>query len=266
MNIQVFNNMAIVAIILWIMGSLIILADQKIKFGRILGNVLTLSGSIVLVWFVSIIWIKIERPPLRTLGETRLWYSIFLSLLGIITYNKWKYKWFLFYSLGLAALFLFFNIKSPENFDKTLMPALQSLWFVPHVIVYMLSYALLGGSCVFAFYGLYQHYYKTVNYNIITKTDNLVYMGFALLTLGMLFGALWAKVAWGHYWTWDPKETWALLTWLFYLLYIHLRYRHKQNIETSLWILAIAFIVLMICWMGINYLSVGGNSVHTYSN
>ena len=53
--------------------------------------------------------------------------------------------------------------------------------------------------------------------------DNLVYVGMAFLTIGMLFGALWAKEAWGHYWNWDPKETWAAATWLGYLIYIHYR-------------------------------------------
>ena len=266
MDIHNFSNIAFITIILWIIGSLIILADQKIKYGRSVGNLFTIIGTAIIIGFVIILWIKIERPPLRTLGETRLWYAVFLPIVGILTFIKWQYKWFLFYSLGLAILFLIFNILSPENFDKTLMPALQSPWFVPHVIVYMLSYALLGVSSVVSAWGLYLLKFKTFKAELLDKADNLVYMGFSLLTLGLLFGALWAKVAWGHYWTWDPKETWALLTWLSYLLYIHFRFRHKQKVVTALWILALAFIILMICWIGINYLAVSGNSVHTYSS
>lgn len=266
MEIHHFNHIAFITIILWVTGSLIILIDQKFRYGRSIGNILTITGTLLIISFVIILWIKIERPPLRTLGETRLWYAVFLPIIGILTFNRWHYKWFLFYSLGLAILFLFFNIKSPENFDKTLMPALQSPWFVPHVIVYMLSYALLGISSLVSAWGLYLLKFKTFKLDLLDKADNLVYMGFSLLTLGLLFGALWAKVAWGHYWTWDPKETWALLTWLSYLLYIHFRFRHKQKIITALWILALAFIVLMICWIGINYLAVSGNSVHTYSS
>lgn len=145
------------------------------------------------------------------------------------------------------------------------MPALQSPWFVPHVVVYILSYAMLSVSALIAFYGLIRTAQKKYTENILNLADNIVYIGFAFLTLGLLFGALWAKEAWGHYWTWDPKETWALLTWLSYLLYIHFRFKHKQKIVIALWILALAFIVLMICWVGINYLAVSGNSVHTYS-
>lgn len=265
MNIIDFNLVAYITITLWIIGSIIILFDQKVKYGRAIGSSFTIIGNALIIIFVIILWLKLERPPLRTLGETRMWYAVFLPLVGVISFIKWKYKWFLFYSIGLAILFLSFNIAHPENFDKTLMPALQSPWFVPHVIVYMLAYALLGVSSAVAAWGLYQIKFKNLNPDILKKADNLVYMGFALLTLGLVFGALWAKVAWGHYWTWDPKETWALLTWLSYLLYIHFRYYHKQKTIISLWILAFAFIFLMICWLGINYLSVSENSVHTYS-
>jgi ABC-type transport system involved in cytochrome c biogenesis permease subunit len=96
--------------------------------------------------------------------------------------------------------------------------------------------------------------------------DNLVYLGFALLTLGLLFGALWAKKAWGNYWTWDPKETWALLTWLGYLVYIHYRFHQPQKIIFPLWILSLAFLILLVAWFGINYLPSAQNSVHVYSN
>ena len=97
-------------------------------------------------------------------------------------------------------------------------------------------------------------------------TDNLVYVGLAFMTIGMLFGALWAKEAWGHYWSWDPKETWAAITWFAYLAYIHYRLmpRHRQRL--SLWMLIVAFILLQMCWWGINYLpSAQGSSVQTYS-
>lgn len=97
-------------------------------------------------------------------------------------------------------------------------------------------------------------------------TDNLVYVGVAFLTIGMLMGAIWAKEAWGHYWSWDPKETWAAATWLGYLLYIHYRLRKRSKESTSMLILIGTFILLQVCWYGVNYLpSAQGRSVHTYS-
>ncbi len=153
----------------------------------------------------------------------------------------------------------------PENFSKTLMPALQSPWFVPHVVVYIFAYAFLAASSLVAVRGLYQHYYKKLDNKVMLMADNLVYLGFSFLSLGLLFGALWAKEAWGHYWTWDPKETWALITWLGYLIYIHRRYHVPSVFKSSLWILALAFVILLVCWFGVNYLPSAQFSVHTYS-
>lgn len=90
------------------------------------------------------------------------------------------------------------------------MPALQSPWFAPHVIVYMFSYAMLGAAALIAIYLLIRARRKGIDEGMMSLCDNLVYVGMAFLTIGMLFGALWAKEAWGHYWNWDPKETWRL--------------------------------------------------------
>ena len=98
------------------------------------------------------------------------------------------------------------------------------------------------------------------------------------MTFGMLFGALWAKEAWGHYWSWDPKETWAAATWLGYLVYIHYRRLPlakgvgptagpRQNPRIALWMLIVCFVLLQMCWWGINYLPAAqGASVHTYGS
>ena len=118
----------------------------------------------------------------------------------------------------MAAVFAIINILRPEIHDQTLMPALQSPWFVPHVTVYMFSYSVLGCAFIMACAGLAKH-----RADYLEATDKLVYTGLAFLTVGMLTGAVWAKAAWGHYWSWDPKETWAAVTWAGYLLYLHMR-------------------------------------------
>ena len=145
------------------------------------------------------------------------------------------------------------------------MPALQSPWFIPHVLVYLLSYAVLAASSIVAIKGLYDLYLGKIDEKSIKLADNLVYIGFSFLTLGLLFGALWAKEAWGHYWTWDPKEVWAFLTWMGYLIYIHFRYVYNFKTKQALIILASAFVILLICWFGVNYLPVANTSVHTYT-
>ena len=145
------------------------------------------------------------------------------------------------------------------------MPALQSPWFAPHVIVYMFAYAVLGAAAVMAVYLLFFKK-KTATAEEFDITDNLVYVGLAFMTFGMLFGALWAKEAWGHYWSWDPKETWAAITWFAYLVYVHYRQLPLHKPKLALWVLLISFLLLQMCWWGINYLpSAQSSSVHVYS-
>ena len=241
---------------------------EKTTAGRVIsaaGNMLVIGGILLFAYYITLLWISLDRAPMRTLGETRLWYSFFLGLIGYVTYLRWNYKWFLVYSAMMAVVFMVINLAYPENFSKTLMPALQSPWFVPHVSDYSFAYALLGAATVVAAYGLYLVYFRKFRKNLLNLADNMVYIGFAFLTLGLVFGAIWAKEAWGHYWTWDPKETWAFITWLAYLSYMHYRFYHRKHVKTPLWILAMAFIVLLVAWFGVNYLPSAQSSIHVYS-
>jgi len=250
---------AILSLLLWAVG-----AYMGWKSHRIPAIALTIAGIGVFLAFIIILWTSLERPPLRTMGETRLWYSLFLPVAGIIVYARWNYKWILALSTILALVFICVNIFKPEIHSKTLMPALQSPWFAPHVIIYMFSYALLGAAAMLAVYLLLRK--QTTSAEEMEMCDNLVYTGLAFLTLGMLSGALWAKEAWGHYWAWDPKETWAAITWFAYLVYVHLRLIKTADRRLLLLSLVVSFVLLQMCWWGINYLPAAkGVSIHTYN-
>ena len=133
------------------------------------------------------------------------------------------------------------------------MPALQSPWFAPHVIVYMFAYAMLGAATVMAVYLLWFKK-KEIERKEMDLCDNLTYVGLAFMTLGMLTGAIWAK------------ETWAAATWFAYLVYIHFRLGRPLKSRPALVILLVSFVLLQMCWYGINYLpSAQGVSVHTYN-
>jgi ABC-type transport system involved in cytochrome c biogenesis permease subunit len=80
----------------------------------------------------------------------------------------------------------------------------------------------------------------------------------------MLSGSIWAKAAWGHFWNWDPKETWALITWLVYLMYIHLRLYRRGSVKLLCILLIFAFACLQMCWWGINFIPSAAESVHVY--
>ena len=198
------------------------------------GIILMFSGAVALLLFMT------PRVSSR---------KFYVRILGVV--------------LLLAAAFLYLTLRVTGPFRNNPNPALQSPWFAPHVTVYMFAYALLGAATIMAVYLLIRKGASATQMNL---TDNLVYVGVAFLTFGMLFGALWAKEAWGAYWAWDPKETWAAATWLCYLVYLHLRKVRPQDWKGACIILLVSFVCLQICWWGINYLpSAKGLSIHTYN-
>lgn len=266
------------ASLLWLAGALSGAVSGKVRTAV----VLSLAGSFVFSIFIAGMWMSLERPPMRTVGETRLWYSLFLSLTGTAVYTRWRYRWILPFSCVMSVVFLCINLLKPEIHDQSLMPALQSVWFIPHVTVYMFAYAILGAVTLFALYLWLRPSGRCPSDEEMSMCDNLVRIGWSFLTLGMVMGALWAKQAWGDWWTWDPKETWAFATWLGYLLYLHLRpavgparqdsgpasgSRMSGTAEYDILfaLLVFSFLLLQMCWYGINYLPAAqGISIHTY--
>ena len=303
---------ALAASLFWISGAIVSVISKR----RLPAAVLTGCGSAIFMTFIVGVWISLGRPPLRTMGETRLWFSLFLSLIGLVVYLRWRYRWVLPFGCLMAVMFASINIFKPEIHTEELMPALRSPWFVPHVIVYMFSYAVMGIATILAIRILWltrrsaagsapapgSTTHATVDaaasplssslQGDLRLCDTLVRMGWGFITMGIVMGALWAKQAWGDYWTWDPKETWAAATWLSYLLYMHLRQGSALSSATSagseaiarqnspaievashsnkalhrtLFLLIFSFLLLQMCWWGVNYLpSAQGFSLHTY--
>jgi cytochrome c-type biogenesis protein CcsB len=101
--------------------------------------------------------------------------------------------------------------------------------------------------------------------NLLESLDNLSYriigLGFPLLTIGIIAGAVWANEAWGSYWSWDPKETWALITWLVFAAYLHTRITKSWQGKGPAMLASLGFIVVWICYLGVNFL---GKGLHSY--
>ena len=256
MTWSLFPYFAIASVLLWAFGAVSAWRNKsRGAFG------FTAGGLLLFFIFILALWITIQHPPLRTLGETRLWYSALLPAVGLIVYARWHYRWILSFSTVLAAVFVCVNLFKPEIHTQTLMPALQSPWFAPHVIVYMFAYAMMSAATLMAVYQLVS---RRREHGLSISIDDTVRAGLTFLTFGMLFGALWAKEAWGHYWSWDPKETWAAITWLGYLIYLHYRQMPTHRVLYAHLFLLVCFCLLQMCWWGINYLPAATGSVHTY--
>lgn len=101
--------------------------------------------------------------------------------------------------------------------------------------------------------------------SLLESLDNLSYriigLGFPLLTIGIIAGAVWANEAWGSYWSWDPKETWALITWLVFAAYLHTRITRSWQGKGPAILASIGFIVVWVCYLGVNFL---GKGLHSY--
>ncbi len=144
----------------------------------------------------------------------------------------------------------------------TFPPALQSVWFVPHVLVYMIGYSLVAVAAAvmtvsfFTADGLSKEQMRE-------GCQSLARVAFPFMTAGMLLGALWANQVWGNYWSWDMKENWALVTWLFLTLYLHF-YPDRTLRKVTPLLLLLTFIGVVITMLFVNVFNSGG-SLHAYS-
>lgn len=174
----------------------------------------------------------------------------------LLLFGKWKARITIPVTMVLTILFTLLTI-AKINFG-TLMPALRSWWFVPHLFIYMVAYSLMALALVM---WLVERYNTHERWQGVS--ENLVRSSSALLIIGMLTGSVWAREAWGDYWAWDPKENWAAVTWFVTLMHLHLANRRGWQAIT---ILILAFLALQITWNGVNYLPSAMDSLHTYNS
>nr|YP_010184494.1 cytochrome c biogenesis protein [Calochortus uniflorus]QVG63421.1 cytochrome c biogenesis protein [Calochortus uniflorus] len=110
----------------------------------------------------------------------------------------------------------------------------------------------------------FRNYYK---YQLTQRLDywsyRVISLGFTFLTIGILSGAVWANEAWGSYWNWDPKETWAFITWIIFAIYLHTRTNQSLQDTNSALVASIGFLIIWICYFGINLLGIG---LHSYGS
>jgi cytochrome c-type biogenesis protein CcsB len=238
-------------------------------------------------------WYEVRHVPLQNLFE------VFLFL-GLVCY---PISWFCGHYLRIAGpwadMLLGAVVLFPAGFvfhaePMQLPPALQSWLFAPHVMVYMLSYLFMAKAAFQAGEELagrrrvaisnaassavcLSGHREETPYGVTTNgaapltlppeqaTYELIVIGFPLLTLGLILGSWWGKLAWGDYWGWDPKELWSLASWLVYLGYFHWRYMFgkKHPAVNSLWAIAgMAAIIITLLWVNLSQLFPG---LHSYA-
>jgi cytochrome c-type biogenesis protein CcsB len=152
---------------------------------------------------------------------------------------------------------------------QPLIPALKSNWLIAHVITCFVGYAAFAISFAICIgYLLKREEGQKGILGLIPPRDilevlnyNMVVMGFISLSLGIITGSVWANVAWGSYWSWDPKETWSLITWLVYAAVLHARLTRGWRGKKIIYLSIVGFLCVIFTYFGVNLLP----GLHTYA-
>ena len=247
------------------MGAYLLAFVTTLLRRRKAGQILYLFGFLIAVFSFCYRWYDVRHVPLQNLFE------VFLCL-GMIYPVSVFCRRVLRVGGGWGDMLIGAIVLFPAGFvfnaePQRLPPALQCWLFVPHVAVYMLSYIFMAKA---TFQAIYQLAGQSVSpeENIIGPeegTYRMICAGFPLLTLGLVLGSWWGKVAWGDYWGWDPKELWSLASWLVYIGYFHFRYmfgRKRPGINSAWAITGMAVIIVTLLWVNLSRIFSG---LHSYA-
>lgn len=225
---------------------------------------LFLAGFVLETAYLIVRGIMAHRLPLSNQFEFASAFSWSIGALLIFCYYRLHLDWI--QSIGIAATFLILSYAALQPMEITeLMPALRSSWFGFHIGSAAISYAafmLAGGVGVR--YILVEK--KNSSDPSLEQMDYFIYrliaLGILMLTITILSGAIWAEEAWSSFWTWDPKEVWALITWIIYAVYLHLRLNRKRRGAFLAWYAILSVPVVLFTFIGVNKILPG---LHSYA-
>ena len=253
------------------------------------GSNLCLTAQLVLRWWES------GHFPISNLYESLCFLAWGCTLTQLLVERSWPSPLVPAAATPMAlGCVAFASFALPDRLQEAspLVPALRSSWLVMHVSVIMISYAALLVGSLLSLAVLFtdrgnslelrsssigsggyrqaqlatpQLQLSSVAMPAVEQLDSLSYrtitVGFLLLSVGLVSGAVWANEAWGSWWSWDPKETWALICWLVYAAYLHTRLiRGWQGRKPAL-LAAAGLVVIVVCYIGVNLLGIG---LHSY--
>lgn len=226
---------------------------------------LFLAGFALHCVFIIARGIAAGRLPLSNQFEFACGFAWGIGLLLIFIRKRMKADWLTVAALPMLLCVMSYAALQPMEINE-LMPALRSAWFGIHIGSAVFAYsAFILAGCV----GI--RYLNTVKKDTADRqlrlkqmdylSYRLVAFGFLFLTVVILTGAIWAEQAWSAFWTWDPKEVWALITWIIYAVYLHMRLRRRKSGSFMAWFLIIAVPVVFFTFAGVNTLLPG---LHSY--
>jgi len=239
----------------------------------LLGGVVVETAAIGMRWYESY-QMEIGRAPLTNLYESLTFFAWTIALIYLVLERKFKIRTVGAFVAPFPFLIMAYASLNPNDIQP-LVPALKSNWLISHVVTCFVGYAAFAVS--FGVSILYLFKARAEQFSVksagsfwgflpsSSALDEIGYktiaIGFPLLTIGIVTGAFWANVAWGTYWSWDPKETWSLIVWLIYAAYLHARITRGWRGKRAAILSIVGFAATIFCYLGVNLILSG---LHSY--
>ena len=229
------------------------------------------TGGIALRWIESY-RLGIGHAPLSNMYESLVFFAWTIGVIYLVVEQTYKNRIIGAFATPLAFMAIAYASLSPNISDRIqpLIPALKSNWLIIHVVTCFIGYAAFaiafGISLIYLFKqrktgnktGLFN---RLPEFGFLDElTHQMVTLGFLFLTIGIITGAVWANSAWGSYWSWDPKETWSLITWFIYATLLHARMMRGWEGKKIAYLSIIGFLAVMFTYFGVNLLP----GLHSY--
>jgi cytochrome c-type biogenesis protein CcsB len=229
------------------------------------------TAGIISRWLESY-RLGIGHAPLSNMYESLVFFSWTLVVIYLVIEYRYKTPIIGAFATPIAFLAMAYASLSPNISDRIqpLVPALKSNWLIAHVITCFFGYAAFAIAFSISLMYLFKQKDKEGKSKLLARfpsfhaldelTHQMVMFGFLFLSIGIITGAVWANSAWGSYWTWDPKETWSLITWFIYATLLHARMMRGWYGKRIAYLSIIGFTAVIVTYFGVNYLP----GLHSY--
>lgn len=239
------------------------LNNEKQKKTRLVSSVLTWVMLIHTTLLLALRWFVSGHLPMSNGYETMQFMAWATLIVTLVMQKRFlPVKQFGPLLSSFALLVAMITDGNPQI--TQLMPVLQSPLLSVHVMVIMFSYALFGLTALIGLQGLIAHHHKQEEkeQQLAALSQFLLYPAVALIAIGIFIGAIWANVSWGRYWSWDSKETWALITMLIYSVPLHADIKWLRKAQHMHIYMLLAFLSVLMTYFGVNYFLSG---MHSYA-
>ena len=242
------------------LAALIIAAANLFRKSRLLAAI---AQTVYMIWR----WAEAGRAPFSNMFESLVLFAWAVVAVHLVLRARIGVIPGLGAAAALVAVLALAYASTYASDIQPLMPALQSNWLTFHVL-----------SCFLGYGGFAVSFLASIGYLVASRggsqtrpelresleatTAKTVAFGFLFLTVGIITGSVWANIAWGTYWSWDPKETWSLITWFIYAAFLHCRFMRGWRGERAAWISIVGFASVLFTYVGVNLLMHG---LHSYA-